>query len=207
MESDAQSIRGLYQANGFLEAKVDATAIDNYKGKHGDLDIQFNIDEGKQTRVASLTLDGIHAFKQEELLGDVASTPGQPYSDFNVATDRDVILALYFNEGFPNANFTSTADRIPQSTPEREPRTDGSGGPTGSSNELKADEKTKRPPEDSKNLIEQADPVRLTYHIEEGPQTTVRKILYSGQHTYARRRHSAGGRSKTKRSAAPRTSR
>ena len=61
--------------------------------------------------MASLKLEGVHAFKEEELMGDVASTPGQPYSDFNVATDRDVILALYFNEGFPEAKFTSKADR------------------------------------------------------------------------------------------------
>src|SRR3984885_8452015 len=120
VESDAQSIRALYQANGFLEAKADAVTLDNYKGKTGDLAIRFNIQEGKQTRVASLKLEGVHAFKQQELLGDVASTPGQPYSDFNVATDRDVILALYFNDGFPEATFTSKADRVaPQASTEK----------------------------------------------------------------------------------------
>ena len=40
------------------------------------------------------------------------------YSDFNVATDRDNILARYFNAGFPEASFTATADRI---TEERKP--------------------------------------------------------------------------------------
>ena len=54
----------------------------------------------------------IHAFKEEELLGVIGSTPGQPYSDFGVTTDRDNILALYFNEGFPEASFTATAERV-----------------------------------------------------------------------------------------------
>src|SRR6202035_1331919 len=36
----------------------------------------------------------------------------------------------------------------------------------------------------SRTTIPQAPPVNLTYHIEEGPQTTVRRILYSGyEHT------------------------
>src|ERR1700724_2230646 len=179
VDSDAQSMRALYQANGFLEAKVDAVTLDNYKGKTGDLAIQFNIHEGKQTRVASLKLEGVHAFKEQELLGDVASTPGQPYSDFNVATDRDVILALYFNEGFPMANFTSKADRVaPEASAEKAGDQENKAASTTADAQQKAsDQKNKA---HSKTVIPQAPPVTLTYHIEEGPQTKVRRILYSG---------------------------
>src|SRR5712664_502342 len=112
MEADRESIKNLYLANGFLEATVEAQALDNYKGKEGDLVIRFVIQEGKQTRVASLKMQGVHAFKEDVLLGVVASTPGQPYSEFNVTTDRDNILALYFNDGFPQAKFTATAERV-----------------------------------------------------------------------------------------------
>src|SRR3984957_18384979 len=168
VESDAQSMRALYQANGFLEAKVDAAPLDNYKGKTGDLAIRFNIQEGKQTRVASLKLEGVHAFKEAELLGDVASTPGQPYSDFNVSTDRDVILALYFNEGFPEANFASKADRVaPEANTERtgdQPSKDASTTP--GENEKASDKENKN---HSKTAILQAPPVNLTYHIDEVP--------------------------------------
>ena len=61
--------------------------------------------------------------KKTILLGVIGSTPGQPYSDFNVATDRDNILALYYNEGFPEARFTATAE--PRQAPTR--KTDKSG--------------------------------------------------------------------------------
>jgi outer membrane protein insertion porin family len=183
MESDAQSMRNLYSANGFLDAKVDAIIADNYKGKTGDLAIQFKIQEGKQTRVASLKLEGVHAFKEEELLGDVASTAGQPYSDFNVATDRDVILALYFNEGFPEANFTSKADRVSKEEVKKALGADNNGEVSDKEAEKQA-EQQKKDKENSATKIEQADPVRLTYRIDEGPQTTVRRILYSGyEHT------------------------
>src|SRR5256884_97711 len=88
VDSDAQSMLSLYQANGFLDAKVEQQTEDNYKGKEGDLLIRFVIQEGKQTRVASLSIEGHRAFKEDELLGVIGSTPGQPYSDFGVTTDR-----------------------------------------------------------------------------------------------------------------------
>src|SRR5438034_1215312 len=119
VDTDAQSMQTLYQANGFLDGKVTPHVEDNYKGKEGDLFISFAVEEGKQTRVASLAIEGIHAFKEDELLGVVGSTPGQPYSDFGVTADRDNILALYFNEGFPEATFSSTAERVPPNTAEQ----------------------------------------------------------------------------------------
>src|SRR6266404_6115709 len=178
VDSDAQSMRTLYQANGFLDAKVEQQTEDNYKGKEGDLFIRFVVQEGKQTRVASLSIEGNRAFKEEELLGVIASTSGQPYSDFNVTTDRDNILALYFNEGFPEASFTSTAER--ESTGPTAQIAEAVGSAAASQENRKKEPKEKDP----KTSIEQAEAVRLVYHIQEGPQTRVRRILIGGyQHT------------------------
>jgi len=178
VDSDAQSMRGLYQANGFLDAKVETEVVDDYHGKEGDLFIRFKINEGKQTRVASLAIEGIHAFKEEELLGVVGSTPGQPYSDFSVTTDRDNVLALYFNEGFPEATFTATAEKVTQ-TVAAQSEGNGSNGDALPSKDAK---QTKG--KDPKPGIEQADAVRLVYRIQEGPQTRVRHVWISGyQHT------------------------
>ena len=177
VESDAQSMRSLYQANGFLDARVEQQIEDNYKGKEGDLLIRFVVQEGKQTRVASLSIEGNHAFKEDELLGVVGSTPGQPYSDFGVTTDRDNILALYFNEGFPEASFTAAGEPIPAGATTQ--KADG-GGSTSSQENDKKEQKEK----ESKPAFEQAEAIRLVYHIQEGPQTRVRRILVGGyQHT------------------------
>jgi len=174
VDSDAQSMRNLYQANGFLDAKVEQQTEDNYKNKKGDLFIRFVIQEGKQTRVASLAIEGNHAFKEEELLGAIASTSGQPYSDFNVTTDRDNILALYFNEGFPEASFNATAESV--SAGPTEQKADAGGSATSSRENGKKEQKEN----ESKLAIQQADAVRLVYHIQEGPQTRVRHILIGG---------------------------
>jgi outer membrane protein insertion porin family len=176
ISADADSMQGLYQANGFLDAKVDGQILDDYKGKEGDIFVRFSVQEGEQTRVASLKIEGVHALSQEELLGVVGSTPGQPYSDFNVATDRDNILALYFNEGFPEASFTSTAERASPEKPEagQEEKKNGTTESKQSQKKVEQKEATANPE------APQAAPVRLIYHITEGPQTRVRRILLTG---------------------------
>jgi outer membrane protein assembly factor BamA len=178
VESDAQSMKILYQANGFLDAKVESQVEDNYKGKEGDVFIGFKIQEGKQTRVASLTIEGIHAFKEEELLGVIGSTRGQPYSEFGVATDRDNILALYFNEGFPDASFTATADFVAPDATEQKATTGATAGASAANGNREGKEK------EAKTEVAQGNAVRLVYRIEEGPQTRVRRVLISGyEHT------------------------
>src|SRR5712692_33805 len=176
LESDRDSMRNLYLANGFLQAVVDAQIVDaqildNYRGKEGDLLIRFAIQEGKQTRVASLSIEGIHAFKEDELLGVIGSTPGQPYSEFNVATDRDSILALYFNEGFPEARFTSMAARV---------NAEANTGAMPKGNGKEANGAKNDAQKSDGGSAYAGDYMRLAYHIEEGPQTRVRRILLSG---------------------------
>jgi outer membrane protein insertion porin family len=173
VDSDKDSLLNLYLANGFQQVKVDAQLLDNYQDKEGNLFIRFVVDEGKQTRVASLKVDGEHALKEDDLLGVVGSTPGQPYSEFLVATDRDNILALYYNEGFPDARFTATAEPV---NAEGGAQT---GGPsilaTDGSAQKNGKEKTK-----SGGGVFEGDLVRLSYHIEEGQQRRVRRILETG---------------------------
>jgi outer membrane protein insertion porin family len=178
VQSDQDSLQNLYLSNGFLEAKVEAQTLDNYKGNEGDLVIRFLIDEGKQTRVASLTIEGNHAFKDDDLLPVVASTPGQPYSDYNIATDRDNILALYYNEGFPNARFTATAAAAKPETKEDLLEAGNAAIPEGV---RKNGKEKKEQAQSSAGAL-----MKLTYHIDEGAQTRVRRILITGyNHTRA----------------------
>jgi outer membrane protein insertion porin family len=115
VRSDAVSIRDLYLANGFNEAKATPEVADNYGKKVGDIFVTFQIDEGPQTRVSELSLEGNHALNNDVLLGVIGSTPGQPYSAVTVSSDRNNILALYFNDGFPEARFDSQVKQTSES--------------------------------------------------------------------------------------------
>ena len=174
LDSDAQSMRNLYVANGFLEATVKTAIEEGYRGKKDEQLVRFNVVEGRQTSVVSLSIEGVHAFKKDDLLGVVGSLPGQPYSEANVATDRDNILALYFNEGYPEATFTATAERVSVSAKLETPRADAQIGT----------EEAEKKKGSAKSGVLRSEPVRLLYRIQEGPQTRVRRVLLSGyRHT------------------------
>ena len=166
LENDRQSMENLYRSNGFAAATVVAQVNDNYQQKEGNLFIRFVINEGVQTRVAELSIRGNQAFGEGELTAVIASSPGQPYSEANVGSDRANILALYFNEGFPQATFESTAEPVTPAAPEN-----SAGTLVDKSSETRAEKKVAPPEQDS---------VRLIYTIHEGPQTHVRRVLLTG---------------------------
>ncbi len=113
LTSDVASLNELYQSNGFRDVQVSSDLMDNYRGHPGDLFITFRVVEGPQTRIANLMIQGNRAISSQELSGAIGSTAGQPYSDLNVAGDRDNVLTLYYDQGFPNAQFHAVVDNIP----------------------------------------------------------------------------------------------
>lgn len=113
LSTDVAALTELYQSNGFRDVQVRSDLMDNYQGHTGDLFVTFRVQEGLQTRIVMLTFEGNHALNNNELSGVIGSTAGQPYSDLNVASDRDNILALYYDQGFPNAQFHAVVDNLP----------------------------------------------------------------------------------------------
>jgi len=105
LRDDIDSIRALYLSNGFRDVQATSAVDDNYMGKRNHLFVTFQIVEGPQTRIADLKIDGNHAIGAQSLLNVTGSTRGQPYSEAGIASDRNNILALYYNEGFPEARF------------------------------------------------------------------------------------------------------
>jgi outer membrane protein assembly complex protein YaeT len=145
LQDDVTSIRTLYDANGFHECEVSSVIVDDYNGHHGELFVRFEVKEGQQTRVAELTIEGNQQLSRDELLGVIGSSEGQPYSDFNISSDRDNILALYYDQGFSEARFSADVGKVPSSDPPK---------------------------------------VGLKYHITEGPQVLVARVLLGGyEHT------------------------
>jgi outer membrane protein insertion porin family len=102
---DEQSITELYRSNGFRDVKVSSTVQRNYKGKSGEIAVTVNIVEGPQWIVDDLALDGVEQGNREELESKLASAPGEPFSETNLADDRDAVLTYYYGHGFPGADF------------------------------------------------------------------------------------------------------
>jgi outer membrane protein insertion porin family len=104
-KKDEEAIESLYQANGFRDVRVTSTVETNYKGKPNDLSVQFRINSGKQWRVASLRIEGTSRLNLSPIMPELTSAEGQPYSEINIATDRNRILDYYYSNGFPGATF------------------------------------------------------------------------------------------------------
>ena len=109
LQQDVDAITARYQSNGFKDVQVASKQITPYGGNPASLGVSFQIKEGPQSLVAKLDLQGNHSISSQKLLSVIGCTPGQPYSEANITSDRDNVLAYYYNEGFSNARFTSQA--------------------------------------------------------------------------------------------------
>ena len=102
LKNDVASIQALYVANGFRQAKIQTKVDDNYHERQNQLAVHFQIDEGPQTVVGEFHVVGNQKFDAKSF-PELNTATGQPYSEQNLATDRETILSYYFNHGFPHA--------------------------------------------------------------------------------------------------------
>ncbi len=109
LDRDLDAIRNLYRSNGFRDVMVTSRTLDDYNGVKAHIALFIDIAEGPQWFVSRLTFEGVSDDVRPALMRLLHSTQGQPYSDLNVATDRDNVLDYYFNNGYPAAKFDFTS--------------------------------------------------------------------------------------------------
>ncbi|MCX6631653.1 MAG: hypothetical protein NTW28_28925, partial [Candidatus Solibacter sp.] len=105
LRRDRDNIANLYESNGFRDVKVIPHSTDSYLGKEGNIAVTLEVQEGPQYLVNRVQVDGVEQLDKVRILAKLSSSEGQPFSEFNVAVDRDTILAEYFESGFPRATF------------------------------------------------------------------------------------------------------
>ena len=105
LRRDEQSIASLYQSNGFRDVAVTHKLVDGYGGKPAHLAVFISIHEGPQYFIHSLDVQGVVKGDKEKMRSQLSSVEGQPFSEYNVAIDRDTMLQQYATQGFPNVTF------------------------------------------------------------------------------------------------------
>ncbi|HEY1263669.1 MAG TPA: POTRA domain-containing protein, partial [Terriglobales bacterium] len=109
LSSDINTLESdVYRNNGFQQVKITGEVIDNYQGQQNQIALVLHVEEGPQTLVGKLNIEGAQAVAQTEL-PTLNIAPGQPYSETKIADDRDIILNYYFNHGFPDATLEISA--------------------------------------------------------------------------------------------------
>jgi outer membrane protein assembly complex protein YaeT len=104
-DRDIGTIRDLYQSNGFRDADVIVRVDDNYKGQRGYISVSLQVKEGPQWLVGKLELQGVEPAEMSYVRSLLQSTEDQPFSEANIAADRDALLNYYYNNGYLDATF------------------------------------------------------------------------------------------------------
>jgi outer membrane protein insertion porin family len=102
VDTAVAGIRGLYRARGFTRTTVMPAVMVLPGGTAtGDRQIQvtLNVVEGPRTIVGAVDLMGNTVLTSAELLNGAATMVGKPYSEIDVASDRDRIELEYRNRG------------------------------------------------------------------------------------------------------------
>ncbi|MGA8597290.1 MAG: POTRA domain-containing protein [Bryobacteraceae bacterium] len=114
LQRDVQAISDLYTSNGFLNVKITDSIADDYQGKRNQLAVFIHIAEGPQTLVSNVSIEGLSNADERYVAALLRSVPGQPFSEENVAVDRDDVLNYLYDDGYLNATFdyeSSPAER------------------------------------------------------------------------------------------------
>jgi outer membrane protein insertion porin family len=112
LSQDVHELETMYRDNGFQQAKVSSSIEDNYEGHPNQLAVSLRVEEGAQTLVSALHIEGNQTIAADKYPPLNIQT-GQPFSQTNIASDRDIILNYYLNSGFPNATFEAAANPAP----------------------------------------------------------------------------------------------
>ena len=108
LERDKETLRELYRSNGFRHADVESKVDSNYHGKNGELGVVLEVKEGPQSFVGKLDFEGMPENDVPYLRSILQSSTDEPFSEANIAVDRDAILKYYYNNGYPDARFDWT---------------------------------------------------------------------------------------------------
>ncbi len=106
---DVESLEALYRDNGFQQVKVTTEVNDNYQGDQNRVAVAVHVNEGPQTLVGKVSIQGNQSFSTDQFETLINTAPGQPYAVSTVAQDRDSVLSFYFNSGFPDVQLDATS--------------------------------------------------------------------------------------------------
>lgn len=109
-----QSVNGItafYKNRGYQDVKVNPDVVD----REPKIYITFQINEGPQTLVDNLTIEGNSHISGLQLTprAGLQLRAGEPFSPKSLADDRSRIMSVYLDRGFLNAEFDSKVTPLP----------------------------------------------------------------------------------------------
>lgn len=109
LDNDIDALKGIYQARGFLDAKITPQFNYYYQDMPQNLFVTLGIQEGERTMVGKVDLQGVTDEQKTVLRSRLANRQGLFYSPENEQKDRDTILRYFTNRGYSHARVTASS--------------------------------------------------------------------------------------------------
>jgi outer membrane protein insertion porin family len=111
MQKSVDHLEARYREDGYQQVKVTPLVTDH----EPQIEVRFNIEEGPQTLVAEVHVQGNDNVPLDQLTQPhgFELRPGQPFSPNRVSNDRSRITATYLDRGFLNVEVKTTVNRSP----------------------------------------------------------------------------------------------
>jgi outer membrane protein assembly complex protein YaeT len=103
LENKVNTLTALYQSRGFLDVRISPRVDDHFRGQADHWIVTFQVEEGLQTTVHQLALNGISRRMQNAVWPSLLTKPARPYSPGRAAADRDTISNYLANLGYAQA--------------------------------------------------------------------------------------------------------
>lgn len=112
LQNDIIRIESLYKNNGYIDAKVSDPIVTIEKDQ---ITIHFEIEEGFQYRIKTVTIKGDLIVPEQELFELLKSTERELYNRENIRLDINAISDVYANKGFANVQVNPQINKDSQS--------------------------------------------------------------------------------------------
>jgi len=111
LEQDKRTIRNYMRDIGYR--KADVTVLQGVSVDGESLIITFEVTEGPLTRIAGVEVRGNTIFTDEQLLAELKTDIGAPFSRSQARANGERVVALYSNDGYVNAQLEFSFVELP----------------------------------------------------------------------------------------------
>ena len=103
-----ENIKSLYRSRGFPNAQVNFVFLRKGRG----VEVQFQIQEGNQQKIRSISFEGAQLFNPGDLFERISSFENGPFFPLNVQKDIEKLESLYLNLGFRGTEVVARVEKV-----------------------------------------------------------------------------------------------
>src|SRR5208337_1848391 len=112
LANKVNALTAFYKSKGFLDVRISPHVDDHFLNQTAHWFVIFQVEEGLQTTVHQLALEGVSDDIQNALWPSLLTKPLQPYSPERAVADRDTISNYIANLGYSQARVSWHASPV-----------------------------------------------------------------------------------------------